>query len=249
MIKRIFFTISIFLLTGFLFPVFSQDDKDEVVDPKCTTYLATAPQTLSPRCNPICERGCLYVCAGGTCGDTLTGNHCESGSTDACTITDSTLDAYYSGTTLRIKRSFNLFDVELCPDPLTRPPDDPYCVVNLIRLGFYGVISFLIFILVLIALWVVWVRSTAADSPEKVEKAASIARNAIVGALITFLFIAIVQVVSLLVGLTGNIFDITIVPQPTILNSGDQCSGVGYVQCPAGTECKNPGGTTISYCF
>ena len=237
-LKLTLFTILLFSSAGFFSVVKAQDPEDLIIDTKCNTYLSTASDNFRPYCNSICKRECID-----------SGNHCPSGSTQECTVTDAALDLHYLSDSRRLQRNFNILGVELCPDPATRPPDDPYCMINLIRLGFYGVISLLVFILVLIALWVVWVRSTAADSPEKVEKAATIAKNAIVGALITFLFISIVQVVSLLVGLTGNIFEITIVPQPKLLNSGDRCSQVGYVSCPVGTACvPRVPGSDIKYC-
>lgn len=224
--------LTIFLFFGFVSVVEAQDPTDLVLDVRCNYFQNLDYSTRKPFCNTFCEYSCVNL-----------GKHCSYGSTTDCSITDGALQSYYV-TTTNVGRAFDIFGVELCPDASTRPPDDPYCMINLVRLGFYGVISILIFILVLMALWVVWVRSTAADSPEKVEKAATIAKNAIIGAVITFLFIAIVQVVSLLVGLTGNIFDIAIVPQPKMLGTGDPC-GTGYVQCPVGTICIDKGAGKI----
>lgn len=208
----------IFIFIGFNSEVLAQNDTDIILDPKCNTYqIIQRDDQLSPLCNSFCVYSCLKA-----------GKHCVFESTTDCPFSDSDLYNYYVGAREDTSNTFNIFGVELCPSPDIRPDDDPYCLINLVRLGFYAVISLLIFILVLMALWVVWVRSTAADNPEKVEKAASIARNAVIGALITFLFIGIVQVVSLIVGLSGNIFEISIVPQPRGVPRGDSCEGYTY---------------------
>lgn len=232
MLKLIFLTTILFL--GSFMTVQAQDPEDLILDTKCNNYrVLLRDNQMSPVCNTYCRFACLND-----------GKHCVYGSTTECPLTDADLESLYSGVPLDAEKAFNIFGVELCPDPDTRPDDDPYCLVNLIRLGFYAVISLFVFILVLMGLWVAWVRSTAADSPEKVEKAATIARNAITGALITFLFVVIVQVVSLLVGLTGNIFDISLVPQPKELSYGDPCDS-GYVQCPGGTVCRDTGNGAV----
>lgn len=230
MLKKAVFLVLIFLaLTLFSERTKAQFvpvDMDALVpEPTCIAYHASSDLVVGGlECNTTCERRCI-----------ANGKGCNFGDPSACVDLDP--DTMFPKVTQVVQPAFNVFSIELCPDAQQRPPDDPYCALNLVRLGFYGVISILFFVLIVMACWVGWVRSTAGDSAEKVEKAVAIARNAIFGAIIVFLFLAIVQTAALLVGLTGSLFDISIVPQADILGHGDVCKG--HVVCPTPLSCKS----------
>ncbi len=236
MFKKLFFLIILFFLIPLLWNRVEAQGTDELVpEPTCIAY-TTSGGFRNPVCNKTCARSCVTG-----------GKSCEFGQPSVCKTLDPA--SLWPEVPKKVRPAFNLFSIELCPDPAQRPPDDPYCMMTIVRLGVYAVISFLIFVQVIIAFWVVWERSTASDNTEKIEKASSIAKNAVLGALITFLFIAIVQVTALVVGLTGSLFDISIVPQPRVIGHSKQCSGVGYVVCEPGYVCRSPGGTDIRYCL
>lgn len=235
MIKKLFLlTIIFFGFSVFEGKVEAQNPEDLLPEPTCIAYNATGGFGTSP-CNTTCQRKCIDA-----------GRSCRIGDPSDCAII--LFDANFPEVTQVVRPAFNPFSVELCPDPEQRPPDDPYCTLTVVRLGFYAVISIMIFVLVILAFWVVWERSTAADKPEKVEKAASIAKNAVIGALITFFFVAIVQVVALLVGLTGSLFDISIVPQPRVVGNGERCDAGLFVVCEQGLQCRGvPAGPEVHY--
>lgn len=228
MIKKLLLTIILFfsvsLFTG---KVEAQNPDDLVPEPTCIAYTASSRFDNRWVCNKTCERQCIDQ-----------GMGCQFGIPGDCKLLGQVI---WPEVTQVVRPAFNPFSVELCPDSAQRPPDDPYCMMTIVRLGVYAVISFLIFVQVIIAFWVVWERSTASDNTEKIEKASSIAKNAVLGALITFLFIAIVQVTALVVGLTGSLFDISIVPQPIVLGDGEQCDK-GFVVCAPGLTCKRVAG-------
>lgn len=230
--KKLVLATIIFLLFGLFFTVNAQSPDEEIVDRECSTYLVTVPPDDPPKCNSICARKCLNQ-----------GQHCAPGNAQTCIAID--LAAEYESNNEIIRNAFNPFDIELCPDAAIRPPDDPYCTLSLVRLGFYAVLSGVVFITVVMGLWVIWERSTAGDNAEKIEKSSSIARNAIIGFVIAIFFIAVVQLTSLIVGLTGNLFEFSIVPQPTVIPNGGNCDVQGYVVCESGTTCQAIGATHI----
>lgn len=210
----------------------AQSPEDLLPEPTCIAYSASGRFGSIP-CNKTCQRKCIDA-----------GRSCTFGDPSDCAII--LYDANFPEVTQIVKPAFNPFSVELCPDPSTRPADDPYCVLNLVRLGFYGVISLMVFVIVVMGFWVVWERSTAADKPEKIEKAVAIGKNAIIGIAVTFLFIAIVQVVALLTGLTGSLFDISIVPQKKIVGRGERCEG--FTSCSPGLVCVDSDGDGAYLC-
>lgn len=236
--KKLLFLLT--LIIGFAFfnsGAKAQSPDDLIPEPTCIAYSVTSAGSTQNKCNTVCKRQCI-----------IDGLNCPFNDPNTCTTIP--LDSLVPEITGTVRPAFNIFSVELCPDASQRPPGDPYCTLIVVRMAFYAVISLLIFVLIVMALWVVWERSTAADNPEKVEKAASIAKNAMIGAIITFLFIAIVQVTSLLLGLTGNLFDITIVPQVKELKRGEVCSVNEFVKCEFGTSCvQQIPGSDIYYCL
>ncbi len=224
-------TFTFLALWGLFFGgVEAQEPEDLLPEPTCIAFSASG--SAKQICNRVCERQCVE-----------NGQGCAFGEPSRC---KNLSESDWNEVVVKVRPAYNIFSVELCPDPDLRPADDPYCTIVIVRLAFYAVISILIFILVLMAMWVVWERSTAADSPEKVEKAVTIAKNAITGVLITLLFVVIVQVASLLLGLTGSLFDITIVPQPKVVPDGGRCDA-GYVVCETGSSCE-PGFGGEYYC-
>jgi hypothetical protein len=224
--KKILFLISLlFGLSVFTLGVEAQSPDDIIPEPTCIAYNVYSARSIQQPCNTVCKRECIDA-----------SQNCPFNDPNTCTTITELTDISEN-----TRENFNIFGVELCPDSSQRPPDDPYCTLIIVRMVFYAVISLLVFVLIVMALWVVWERSTAADNPEKVEKAATIAKNAIIGAVITFLFIAIVQVASLILGLTGKIFDITIVPQPRQLGLGESCDIGEYAVCQVGKVCVDNG--------
>ncbi len=207
-----------------------------VVDPECESYLLTKSPDDAAVCNSICEKTCI-----------TSGRHCSPGKPEDCISVD--LENVYPEVQPKISKAVNVFGIDLCPTAATGPDDDPYCILILVRLGFYAFFSVIIFLTLGLGLWVVWVRSTAADSPEKVEKAVTIAKNAITGLLIVFLFLAIVQVSALLTGLTESLFDVSIVPQPREVRIGTKCRNVGYVKCMVPSHCKQSPVDFNYYCL
>lgn len=220
------------------FGVLAQDpDVELVIDPECTKYLATKSPDDVVVCSTLCNKECVD-------------QNLNCLSSDMYNCHNISFNTHYDDIPSRFLDSFNIFGLELCTDPevIGRPVDDPYCTVVLVRMAFYAMFSLIIFATVIMALWGVWERSTAADSPEKIEKSVKIFRNAVVGVLISLAFLGIIQLVSVLLGLTGSIFDITIVPQPKVLKNGDVCSDV-YGVCPPGTSCsERVPGSGIEYC-
>lgn len=234
--KQLIFTIILVLgFAIFISSVNAVEPDDLVIDTECVAYITNSGlRGSSFPCNEVCERQCIDA-----------GKNCQYENPSECATI--LFDANFPEVTRVVKPAYNIFSLELCPDRNTRPDDDPYCTLTLVRLSFYAVISLIMFTTVLMGLWVAWVRSTAMDSPDKVEKAVSIARNAIIGVFITFLFLGIVQITSFVLGLTGSLFDFSVVPKPKTFKIGDQCNNI-YGICPAGTTCTKSGANK-SYCI
>lgn len=219
--KKLLFLIFGILIVTFIqgFSVNAQGANVElVIDPECSKYLATRSPNDPIVCSSLCNKACVDQ-----------GLNCLE--SDQVNCHNLSFEIMYDDIPGRYREAFNIFGLELCPDPETidRPVDDPYCTVILVRLGFYAIISLIIFATVVMGLWGVWERSTAADNPEKIEKSVKIFRNAIVGVILSLSFIGIIQLVSLLLGLTGSLFDISIVPQPRVVPRGGNCGG--YTVC------------------
>lgn len=225
--KKIFLLTTLVLFAlGLSLNVNAQSPEDLVVDPECSEYVAASKGDREPPCNKVCQRKCVE--------DPSTGG-CIYQRPDECNFFN--FDADFPEVADTVVPSFNPFDIELCPNAAQRPDDDPYCTLSLVRLGFYAAISLIVFVSVVMGFWVVWERSTAGDNSEKIEKSSVIARNAILGLLIAMFFLAIVQLAALLVGLTGNIFEFSIVPEPRVVPVGGRCD-VGNVVCEPGASCE-----------
>lgn len=225
--RRVFCSlVFLFIFFSFVSNAYALDsDNDLLPEPTCLSYTASG-EFKERKCNSPCARKCIE-----------SGLSCEFGKPYTCVNLQA--ENLWPEVSNTVKPAFNIFSVELCPDSSQRPPNDPYCSLTLVRLVFYAVISVSVLIIVIMAFWVVWERSTAEDKAEKIEKANNIAKNTIIGTIVTFLFIAIVQVVAMITGLTENLFEISIVPQPEIRGRWESCKIPGrYTVCDTGLVCK-----------
>ncbi len=236
MIKTIVFII-IFTFLGLMMPGDSRAlDAEFVIDSECQAYMLLKSPDDVAKCNVLCEITCVD-----------SGKHCAPNLPESCITLD--LETAYPGIKPTFSSAVNIYGIDLCPTTATGGEDDPYCTMILVRLFFYAFLSVIIFVSMVMGLLVVWERSTAADNPEKVEKAVARGKNIVVGLVIVFVFLGVVQVSALLLGLTGSLFDISIVPQPLVLTNGEVCSN-RYAICGYGICKKDPSrpGTTL-YCY
>ncbi len=201
------------LMLFFIPESISAQDVELVVDPECQQYLLLKSPDEVAKCNVVCAITCVE-----------TGKHCAPNSPENCITLD--LATAYPEVKPTFSSAVNIFGTNLCPTTAAGGEDDPFCTMILVRLVFYAFLSVIMFVSLVMGLWVVWERSTAADSPEKIEKAVTIGKNVIKGLAIVFFFLGIVQISALLLGLTGSLFDISIVPQPRSIPMGGKCDNV-----------------------
>lgn len=200
-------------------------DPEYVIDPECQAYLLLKDPSKLAECNVLCDITCVE-----------SGKHCTPGLPDSCDASIN-LETLYPEVKPTFSSAVNVFGTDLCPTSAGGGVDDPFCTMIIIRLVFYAFLSLIMFVSLVMGLWVVWERSTAADSPEKVEKAVAIGKNVIVGMAIVFFFLGMVQISALLLGLTGSLFDISIVPQPRPIPMGGKCDNI-YGTCTFPQICR-----------
>jgi hypothetical protein len=163
------------------------------VDSRCTAYLLTKPFEAdgNPKCNIVCEARCIGL-----------GQSCAYQRPSNCiTLTNEIINNGLTG--------FNIFGVDFGPTPQAIP--------RIIRLALTAVFSIIGLIAILLGVYAMYLRSTAGDNAEKVELTAKVIRNAIIGIVISFLGVVIVQIVALLLGLTGGLFNFNFIPTATVI--------------------------------
>jgi hypothetical protein len=171
-----------------------------VPDPKCISIMLSItddPATTLIPCNTKCHYECIQQNKG-----------CEYMIPSRCKDLSDFLKQAVTKT-----ESLNIFGIDFGPTEQAVPS-----VLRLVVLLMMGIIALLS---IVYGLYSGFVRSTALDSAEKVEQSYKIAKNTILGVVIAFAGVIIVQIVALLTGVEGSIFAFNLVPKQGIGNVGD----------------------------
>lgn len=173
---------------------------EEIIDPKCSGYLVTTPfeeDTGLPICTTLCRRECVDL-----------GQSCRysDGKPGGCFDLEGTIVD-------PVEERLNLMGADF------GPPRE--AVPRLVRLALMAVFSLIGLVSIIIGLQVLVKRSTAGDNADAVEESAKTMRNAILGVVISFAGVFVVQVVALLIGLTGGLFDFQFAVSNATLTQSD----------------------------
>jgi len=166
------------------------------VDSRCSAYLITKPyeDDGDPKCNLTCTINCTQQTPPKSCPY---GN--PNPSAGGCiSLTDVEINEGLG--------NWNFFGVDF-GTPVEAIP-------RLVRILLTAVFAVIGLVAILLGVYAMYVRSTAGDNAEKAELSIKIVRNAIVGLIISFMGVAIVQLVALLLGLTANLFEFNLIPNP-----------------------------------
>lgn len=204
----------IFLFLGMFIFTQAARAQEVKVDQRCSAYLITKPTeeaTGKPKCNITCNSDCIDA-----------GKSCVYGTINNCSVVLEEEDINED------VPSLNIFGVDFGP-PTTAIP-------RIIRTFLTGIFALISLIAIIMGLYGMYLRSTAADNPEKVELAMKVFKNAILGIIISFFGVVILQGVALLLGLTGNLLEFNLLPdengafmQLTAQMLNDPCSPDGTI--------------------
>ncbi len=174
------------------------------VDSRCTAYLITKPteDNGQPKCNIVCDKTCIDQ-----------GKSCVYKQPTSCIfLSDEQINQGLTG--------FNIFGVNFGPPAQAIP--------RIVRMLLTAIFSIVSLVAILIGVYAMYLRSTAGDNAEKAEETIKVIRNAIIGVVICFLGVVIVQIVALLLGISGGLFDFNFIPVKTTLETISQpCSPDG----------------------
>ena len=189
----IIFTVLAFFLPQIIFAagIPTPTPKSDV-DPKCVAYLLTHTFITHPPCNETCSEICLNE-----------GRSCRYVDGILVTSNDQCIDLEESGVT-PIADAINVFGIDI-----------PYDKAVLV-LGRAGLM--LVFILIGLAsiglgFYAMYLRSSSQGEPEKIEESTKVFKNTIIGLIISFTAVLLIQVVALSVGISDSIFDLTFIPK------------------------------------
>ncbi len=193
-------------------------DPDELVaDADCAAYILTHGD------NNACNRVCIGQCI-------LDGQSCKYDDPEFCIATPGmALDD--------IAEHLDFYGVDF------GPPDEAIPV--LIRLGLTIVFSVMGLASLVMGLYGLAIRSTAGENADKAKLAVGILSNALRGTVIGFMSVIITQIVATIGGMSGDIFDLNLIPSTVVINNlSDACDpgDEGYFGA-AGTYhlCNNAG--------
>ncbi|MCA9383291.1 hypothetical protein KC909_02915 [Candidatus Dojkabacteria bacterium] len=156
-------------------------------DPECILFIAQNPIDGDPPCNDYCDALIIengYNCTFGNPG----------GQFDLDNLDNSEL----------LERT-NVFGFDLGPADKAFP--------RLVRLVMFAMLSFVGLASMGYGFYGAYVRSTALDSPDKVELANKIFKNAVLGVLIAFGGVIILQILALVIGIEDNLTSFNVIPK------------------------------------
>ncbi len=183
---------------SFISPVFAEevDPAEEIItDADCVRAVFTGeaidPETNKPYCNTLCQKQILndppdYI--------TKNGRFCEFGSTSE------------QGETPDGKAYL--------PDakyPIAASQDDSILIY--IRGAIYAVMGISGLAVILMGLYGWYLRSMSEGNPDKVEEVMKVYKNAIIGTIIVFMAVVIMQIFFTIMGITESIFDFNFIPK------------------------------------
>jgi hypothetical protein len=196
-VRKLFIFVNIFLIGGLVAgSVFAAADVPLQTDQDCVTYNLIRPANVAETCNNICQVTCLNSVAigGGK-------SHCSPGTTDNCNGTIPTECALSS-----IKDFFTFAGVVIPADKV---------VQYFSRVLLMGAYSLAALLSIVYGVYGVYKRSFSEGNAEKVEESMKIFKNAIIGIIIVFMSVVVVQIGSTFLGVTSNPFDFSLVPVGT----------------------------------
>jgi hypothetical protein len=195
--KLIFLNILVISGLVFLFTAKAADTltASPVPDMNCLRFLATDNSAYKdgvPVCDSHCPENCLYEVVNGV--RRQTGHWCKYDSIK-CEETP-------------LKNPVNCLFDPLCN---TLAPDVRLLVY--VRGGLFAVFSLAAVTCILFGLYAMYLRSMSEGSPDKLEVSNKVMKNVIVGLVILLLAVTVVQIMYLLLGLTGSILDFNFIPK------------------------------------
>ncbi|MFQ5493454.1 MAG: hypothetical protein ACE5DX_04815 [Candidatus Dojkabacteria bacterium] len=175
----------------------SGGDLDElIVDPRCSAYMVSDPPEPGedPECSTLCTRRCVSA-----------GKSCTYPSNTNCP----TVLCPYA----ELTETINLFGADF------GPPSEAF--QRIVRLALMAVFSLIGLVAILYGLYGMLLRTTAAENPEKVELSAKVFKNALIGVLISFVSVVIIQLAAMALGIEDNLFELNIIPDNLVITAGD----------------------------
>jgi len=164
-------------------------DQEEVIfDYECQRKILLSkegidPITGDPFCNLYCKRGLIYDLADGSRNSSF----CKYGTTGE-------------------KKPDSISSIEFFI-----PPEDAGLIY--LRAGLYAVFGIAGLLVILYGLYGWYVRSMSGGEPDKVKQSMSIYKNAILGIIIIFSSILVIQLVYVFLGITEGPFDFNFIPK------------------------------------
>lgn len=235
MLKKLFtIGLFVFLFTNFWSSSAYAAGDRLIVDPKCIQYKTLYQEPRA--CNDLCPESCVEA-----------GNYCHYNTTPQLdpVCTGRPLDIFEANDELA---GINIFGANF------GPPE--YALPLIIRLILFGVFSVMGLLSIGYGFYGMYVRSTAQDSAEKVELSNKIYKNAILGVIISFSAVIIMQIIALLLGVSGSLFTFNLVPKQgtNVTLTEDDLSGycldgqIGIIEgnAAAGYVCENGAWTTVN---